>query len=150
MHKSFVKYKYKKIAFKNNPCNGQLEYDRLKNEFYITFEHNNICENNNPAIYDNVWDIQKNVYNFSNFKFFLIDFLNKNALITFSKFKKYAYKEFLKLDCQFLFYNWRNNSKLFHWALVFDNTMKNDNQLYLKDVSIKILYTPNGKKLYWK
>ncbi len=27
--------------------------------------------------------------------------------------------------------------------------MKNDNQLYLKDVSIKILYTPNGKKLYW-
>ena len=68
----------KKIAFKNNPSNGQLEYDRLKNEFYITFEHNNICENNNPVIYDNVGDIQKNVYNFSNFKSFLIDFLNKN------------------------------------------------------------------------
>jgi hypothetical protein len=36
----------KKIAYKNNPCNGQLEYDRFKNEFYITFEHNNICKNN--------------------------------------------------------------------------------------------------------
>lgn len=60
--------------------NSQLEYDRLKNEFYITFEHNNIKENNNPVIYDNVGDIQKNVYNFSNFKSFLIDFLNKNVL----------------------------------------------------------------------
>ena len=48
-----------------------------------------------------------------------------------------------------IFYKWRNNAKIFIWVSIFDNCYTKDNMLYLRDVSTKLLYTTDGKNVYW-
>ena len=55
-----------------------------------------ICNTNKPQIYDNIGEIQENVYEFSDFKIHLINYLNRHPLITFKTFKKKAKILFLK------------------------------------------------------
>jgi hypothetical protein len=142
----------KKLLFKGNACNGKIKFDRQKQLFYITHSHNAICNNNNPKIYDNIGEIQTNVYEFSNFKKDLINYLNRHHMITFKDFKIKANDYFLKNNFDFfvkkntyanIYYPWRNNSKIFSWYSIFDNPTTNDNKTYLKDVSIKLYITTN-------
>ena len=122
----------------------------------MTCNHNEICDGKNPRHYDNIGDIQKNVYAFSEFKNELIKYLNNHPLISFPNFKIIATKHFLNNKYDFylkkntfanIFYKWRNNSKIFSWLSIFDNCYTKDNMLYLRDVSIKLLYTTDGKNV---
>ena len=91
----------KKLLFKNNPCNGKITSKRNDLNFYLQIEHNEICNNKNPKIYDNTANVTSNAHAFSNYKEELIKFLNLNPLITFTNFKTYAIKKYLKgeFDC---------------------------------------------------
>ena len=71
----------KKLLFKTNTWNGKITFKRNENNFYFNSEHNEICNNKNPKIYDNIANVKSNVYAFSNFKEELIKFLNMNLLI---------------------------------------------------------------------
>ena len=73
----------KKLNFKNNPCNAKMTFKRNENNFYMNREHNNICNNKNPVIYDNQANVTKNVYAFSDYKNDLIIniFLKKNLFM---------------------------------------------------------------------
>ena len=87
--------------FKNRPCNRQIEFDRNKEAFFMTCNHNELCDGKNPKHYDNIGDIQKNVYAFADFKNELISYLNIHPLILFQVFKKLATKHFLNNKCDF-------------------------------------------------
>ena len=65
---------YKKITFKNNPCNAKIVFKRNENNFYNKRKHNNICDNINPKIYDNVGDITENVYRYNDYKKNLLNY----------------------------------------------------------------------------
>ena len=75
----------KKILFRNNPCNGKIIYYRNENTFILKTDHNNICNNKKPKIYDNNANVTFNAYAFSNL----------SPLVTFTNFKQYAIKKFI-------------------------------------------------------
>lgn len=129
--------------FKGIAYNGRIEYNRYNHKLYLTHSHNDICNNNKPQIDDNIGEIKSNVYEFSDFKNHLINYLNKHPLITQKSFKEKV-NFFLKGNFDLLlkkntfaniYYPWRNNSKLFSWFNIFDNIYINYNKIYLKDVS---------------
>ena len=33
-----------KLIFKNRSCNGQIEFDRIKEEFILTYNYNELCD----------------------------------------------------------------------------------------------------------
>ena len=116
----FINTMKKKIQFKNCPCNGRIEFLRKDNSFYISHKHNSICDTLNKPVYDNLANVTNNVYNFSDFKQKLIEYLNLHPLITFEKFKLYGVKLFLKSEFDFIiwkntfgniFYPWRRTAK---------------------------------------
>lgn len=148
----------KKILFKNNPCNGKIKFNRLDNNFYWLADHNDICDNKYPKLYDNSGNITENVYKFADFKEYLIEYLNKNPIMSYNKFKDHAIKSYLEGDYDLyirkntfsnIFYPWRKNSKIFNWNSVFDNNTTLTGEQSLKDVSFSFLYTPDGKHLFW-
>ena len=64
-----IKSSHKKLIFKNNPYNKRNE-----DEFYMNIEHNDICNNIKPQIYENIADVKKNVYALSKYKEELLNF----------------------------------------------------------------------------
>ena len=67
----------------------------------MTCNYNELCDGKNPKHYDNIDDIQKNVYVFADFKNELISYLNIHPLISFQVFKKLVTKHFLNYKCEF-------------------------------------------------
>ena len=57
---------------------------------------NENCILKRPQIYGNIANVNKNVYEFINYKEDLIKFLNLNPLISYSSFKKYEIENELK------------------------------------------------------
>ena len=72
----------------------KLNLIELKKKIFMTCNHNEICDGKNPKLYDNIDDIQKNVYAFSNFKNELIKYLNIHPLISFPFLRKYQLNNF--------------------------------------------------------
>ena len=60
-------------------------FQKKWSKFYMNIDHNDICNNKNPKIYDNMAKVTSNLYAFSNYKDELIKFLNLNLLITYTK-----------------------------------------------------------------
>ena len=148
----------KKLLFGKTPCDGQIEFDRGNNKFYITYEHNMIYNKLNIPIHDNEADINIEIKKRSDFKKILIEFLNKHPLYYFTYFKKFAKKLYLKGKYEFkisknafanIFYPWRQTAKIFSWFSIFDNSKAKDNTIYLKDVENKYIYNDNPKDYYW-
>ena len=148
----------KKIQYKKSPCNGGIEFLRKENKFYFSHLHNAICDTLNKLVYDNLATITNNVYNFSDFKQKLIEYLNLLPLITFEKFKLYVVKLCLIGEFDFIvpkntfgniFYPWRRTAKIFNWYSIFDNNKTIDGDMYLKDVCNSYIYKSNGKDMFW-
>ena len=96
--------KNKKLLLKNRSFNGQIEFYCIKEAFFTTCNHNEICHGKNPKQYDTFGEIQKNVYEFADFQNELINYLNIHhihPLISFSVFKKIATKHFFNNECEF-------------------------------------------------
>ena len=91
----------KKLKFKKNPCNAKITYKRNEDHLNMNIYHNEVCIVKKPQIYENIVNVNKNIYEFLNYKEDLIKFLNLNPLITFSSFKKYVIKKYIegKFDC---------------------------------------------------
>ena len=80
----------KRNIFKNNPCNGKIEYNRKNKNFYLVSSHNNLCDTINFKIYDNMADISSNVNNFTQYKNELKKYLDSHPLILYKTFKYQA------------------------------------------------------------
>jgi len=63
----------KKIYFKNNPCNWQIQYIRNKNKFYFTHKHNNLCDAIEIASTDNIAETNESIKKYSDLKELLIN-----------------------------------------------------------------------------
>ena len=65
--------------------------------------HNDLCDKKSNVLYDNIADINSNIINYEGFKENLINYLNKNPLVSIYEFKKYALKLFLSSNnnCNF-------------------------------------------------
>ena len=85
----------KKLTFMNNACNAKMTFKINENNFYMNREHNSICNNKNPIIYENLANVTNNVYAFADYKEDLLKYLNLNPLITYTGFKQYAIKKYL-------------------------------------------------------
>ena len=154
----FLNTMKKKLQFKKNPCKGRVEFLRNEKNFYFSHLHNSICDSTNRPIYDNLADVTNNVYNFTEYKQKLLEYLNLHPLITYEKFKLYASKLFLANDFDFIvrkntfaniFYPRRRTAKIFNWYSIFDNNKTIDGNMYLKDVSNSYIYMSNGKEMFW-
>ena len=148
----------KKIKFKNNPCNGQIKYIIKEDKFYLIQTHNSICENIKETIFDNIADINENIMKYEDFKKYLIDYLNKNPLINFNSFNNLVLEFYLKNKFSFIankntfkniFYQLRNNSKIFNSFSIFDIICTKDHTIYLKEVVHKYIYNSKGDAIYW-
>ena len=84
----------KKLLFKNNPVNGKIKFYRIKEQFYWIKNHNNTCDNRNPPIHDNITNVTKKIYGFDISKENMINYLNKNSLVTYTHFKDFAIEIF--------------------------------------------------------
>ena len=62
----------KKIYFKNNLCNGQIQYIRDKNKFFFTPKHNIICNAIDIANTENIAGTNENIKKYSDLKELLL------------------------------------------------------------------------------
>ena len=148
----------KQIKFKNNPCNGQIKYIIKEDKFYLIQTHNSICENIKETLFDNIADINENIMKYEDFKKYLIDYLNKNPLINFNSFNNLVLEFYLKNKFSFIvnkntfkniFYQLRNNSKIFSSFSIFNIIYIKDHTIYLKDAVHKYIYNSKGDAIYW-
>ena len=107
--------------------------------------------------YENIGDINNEISKFNEFKNTLIDKLNNEPLLTFTKFKEISsdiYREnkyIFELKVHTLkniFYSWRNNNFIFKKYSIFENNLTTNNKIFLRDYNNTYLYKANGKGLY--
>ena len=72
-----------------------MTFKRNDNNFCVNREHNSICNNKNPIVYENLVNVTNNVFAFADYKEDLLKYLNLNPLITNTGFKQYAIKKYL-------------------------------------------------------
>ena len=70
-----------------------MEYHKNTGNFYIVFAHDTLCNQKNIKVYDNIADVQKNVYIWEEYKKISIAHLNNNTLLSLYAFKKFAAKK---------------------------------------------------------
>ena len=92
----------KRRIFKNQPCNGKIEYHRDSQNFYLVQKHNKICDLMDVKEYDNTASVTNNVKNYTQYKKELTNYLNSHPLITINNFKKYAKNLFDKSKFNFI------------------------------------------------
>ena len=148
----------KKIYFKNNSCDGQIQYIRDKNKFFFTHKHNSLCNAISITNTENIAETNENIKNYNDLKDLLTNYLNKHPLINLRSFKKIAIEFFLKGNYDFtitkhsfknLYYTWKRNSKIFSWFSIFDNCYIKDNTIFLKDVANSYIYNAKGDGMFW-
>ena len=109
-------------------------------------------------IYDNLSNIETEINNFTDYKDDLISYLNKNPLISYTAFKKKAIYIYLNHEYNFtikkttlsnIYYKWRNNTKIFNWISIFDNTLTQVNKYFLRDEETTLILDDDKNNYYW-
>ena len=99
---------------------------------------------------ENYKEINIEIDIYKNFRLGLIEFLKINPLISYKEFLKESLKIYEKNNCSFqiknntfsnLYYNWRKTSNLFTKFSVYSNKYTNNNEIYLRDYTLKNIYT---------
>ena len=144
--------KKKKISI----CNCKIIYNKKTNKYSMINNHSKKCDELFKKKYDNYREINIEIVNYKNFRLGLIEYLKINPMITYHDFLKEALKIYDKNNCSFeiknntfsnLYYNWRKESNIFTKFSVFNNKYTNNNEIFLRDYSLKTIYSKSGKKV---
>lgn len=100
-------------------------------------------------------NFNNNIKIYEDFKKSLIEYLNKNPIINYSNFRKYATDLYYKTKCTFeiknytfcnIYYSWRKTSNIFNKYSIFKNKYTKENKTFLRDYVYKLIYNDKGNK----
>ena len=139
---------------KINLCDGKIIYNKNIDKFYLANNHSLKCEEFMKQKFENYKEINIEIDNYKNFRLGLIEFLKINPLISYKEFLKEALnmKKIISIfqiknnTFSNLYYNWRKTSNLFTKFSVYSNKYTNNKEIYLRDYTLKNIYTQSGKK----
>ena len=109
----------KNLKKKISICNAKILYKKNEQMYFWCTDHSEECNrlyNQNISIPSN---FKNNINNYEEFKKNLTDYLNKNPIINYTDFLKYATDLYYKIECTFeiknytfcnIYYSWRKKS----------------------------------------
>ena len=142
---------------KHSICKCIIKYNKIDGNYYIINGHSEECLSIRKQKYENSADINKEIANYNDYKILLTSKLQKDPLVTFNEFKKWASELYRNSEYNFelkvntiknIYYQWKKNSLLFTKYTLLENNKTFDNKIFLRDYSNCYLYDNSGKKLY--
>lgn len=99
-----------------------IQYNKNDDNYYYYNGHSQRCLDIKKQIYENIAEINREIKKYQDFKDLLINKLNGDLHITYTKFKIWASNEYRLKEYNFeiktstikkIYYTWKNNSLIF-------------------------------------
>ena len=71
-------------------CKYQIIFNEIYNNYIVINGHSDQCLSITKINYENKADINNEIYNYNDYKEILLNILNSESLITYTKFKEWA------------------------------------------------------------